>query len=113
MNVKKVIGILLIIGGVGMIGMGSYIKSQVEEGKQKISSAQEKVDTGNSLFSMSPATKELGQGITGGAQKKIDAGKRDVKVYEAMSEKFKWGGIASILIGIICLALSGKKSRRS
>ncbi len=75
MNFKKVVGTVLVIGGVAMIGLGAYIKGQVNEGKEKISSAQEKVDTGNSLFSMSPATKELGKGVTGSAQKKINAGK--------------------------------------
>ncbi|MES2121622.1 MAG: hypothetical protein V4492_02450 [Chlamydiota bacterium] len=112
MNIKKVIGILLVVGGITMIGLGAYISGEVDEGKHKISSAQEKVDTGNSLFSMSPATKEFGKGITGSAQKKIDEGKDQVSTYEAMSQNFKWGGIIVLIAGAVILFISRKKSKR-
>ena len=69
MTAKRIFGIVALVIGIVLVGFSSYIKSQVAQGKVKIDNAQKQVDQGSSLFSLSPATKEVGKGITDSAQK--------------------------------------------
>ena len=70
MNGKRILGILILLCGIAMILGSVYIKQRVAEGKMQISSAQNKVNQGNSLFSLNPVSKEIGKGVTGSAQKR-------------------------------------------
>lgn len=109
MSGKRIFGIILVLAGIALIFTANYISNQVEAGKEQISSAQKKVDQGNSLFSMSPYTKDVGQQITGSAQNKIDAGKLQVIQYETLAGKLKIGGIALIVVGVLFIILGRKK----
>lgn len=86
--------------GIGMLFFSNYIQKEVAQGKKKISKAQSTVDAGNSLFSATPLTKELGKGVTGSVQKKIDAGQEDVDYYESLSHWLQIGGIAFMIGGV-------------
>lgn len=110
MSGKRIFGILLVLAGVALVLTSNYISNQVEAGKEQINSAQDKVDKGNSLFSMSPYTKDVGEQITGSAQKKIDEGKLQVIQYETLAGKLKIGGIALIIVGLLFI-IFGRKRR--
>ncbi|MBS0625180.1 MAG: hypothetical protein JSS32_03945 [Verrucomicrobia bacterium] len=109
MNSKQITGIVLVLAGVAMLLTSQYIKSQVLEGKQQISSAQKKVDTANQLFSVNPVSKEVGKGLTGGAQRKIDEGRGEVAHYEQVAQVLNIGGIGAIIVGGVIFLLGRKK----
>ena len=109
MSGKRIFGILLVLAGVALILTSNYITNQVEAGKEQISSAQDKVNKGNSLFSMSPYTKDVGQEITGSAQKKIDEGKMQVLQYETLAGKLKIGGYVLIIAGGLLIIFGRRK----
>ncbi len=111
MSWKRIIGILLALAGIALVLTSNYISDQVEAGKEQINSAQEKVDKGSSLFSLSPYTKDVGKEITDSAQKKIDAGKLEVIQYETLAGKLKIGGIALIVVGGL-LVIFGRRKKR-
>lgn len=111
MNTKRNIGITLMIVGIGLMGASYYIKRQVEEGKIEISGAQKKVDTTNWLFSLSPTTKQLGDGLTDSAQKKINEGKQEVLDYQTLAGKLMIGGIIVAVFGVV-LAIWGRQKTR-
>jgi uncharacterized membrane protein HdeD (DUF308 family) len=112
MNIRRIIGILILIGGIVLIVVSQYIKARVEEGKTEISSAQKKVNQGNSLFSLSPYSQPVGKKITGSAQKKIDEGNLQVSQYEELAGQLQIGGVVLIIIGIIIIAIPRKSKRR-
>ncbi len=99
MNVKQVLGGIIFVGGLGLLYLAHYINVQVEQGNMQIFSAQQKVDQGNSLFSMSPYTKDVGKGLTSGAQKQIDEGRNTVEYYTKVENRCRIGGIAALIVG--------------
>ena len=80
------------MGGLGLLYLAHYINVQVEEGNMQIFSAQQKVNQTNSLFNMSPYTKDVGQGLTSGAQKQINEGKNTVEYYTTVANRCQIGG---------------------
>ncbi|MES2273834.1 MAG: hypothetical protein V4487_06545 [Chlamydiota bacterium] len=109
MNSKRIFGILLLIGGIALFLFSNYISKQVTAGKAEISSAQSQVDQSNSLFSLNPVSKEVGKGLTGSAQRKIDAGNQEVNEYERLAGWLKIGGGILLIVGIGFLILGKKK----
>ncbi len=81
MGYKKILGIVLVAGGLALLAFSYYIKNQVEGGKGRISSAQEQVDTGNRLFAVDPTSKQVGKVVMAPAQSRINQGNRDVAHY--------------------------------
>jgi len=112
LNYKKILALVMLLGGIVMICISLYIKSEIEQGNLKISSAQSKVNQGNSLFSMSPYTKSMGQSMTGGAQKKINAGKAQIQYYTELAEQLQIGGIVLIVLSGGLFLISGKKKKK-
>jgi hypothetical protein len=110
-NVKanKVLGIVILIIGLVMLGASFYIKNQVLQGRMQISSAQSKVDTGKSLFNMSPTTQPAGNMMFSGAQSQIDAGSAQADYYAQMANWLQIGGIVLIIVGAGIIFLSGRK----
>lgn len=113
MNLKRIIGIIVCIGGVVLIFISNYIKNQVAQGQEQISSAESNVKTGKTLFGANPVTKEVGnQLIFKPAENKIKAGKEEVAYYEALASKLLIGGIVVIIAGLgIVFIPFGKKKR--
>jgi hypothetical protein len=113
MKFKRILGIVLIVAGIAMFFMSNYIAEQVAEGKGQISSAQQKVDTGNKLFSLNPATKEVGKTFSGSAQKKIDEGKLEVTKYEKIADLLHTGSIVLVIAGVVLVIMSfvGKRKK--
>ena len=99
MHKKKSTAWIALILGVVLLFISYYIQGQVAQGREQISSAQQTLDTTNSLFSLSPATKGVGDRLTGGVQKKIDAGSQEATYYANIALILKIGGVALIVIG--------------
>ncbi len=100
----KKLGIIGIIIGLICIGSSLYIKKEVKEGQKKISSAEGNVDHGTALFSITPYTKDIGEGLSSPFRNKIDEGKKDVRYYNALSNWLMIGGIVFIVGGVVLVA---------
>lgn len=114
MSTKRILGIIAIVGGVVLLGFSSYIKSQVGEGREKVASAQKKIDQGEGLFSLTPATKSIGKSFTGGARKKIASAEETIAYYQDLADKLQIGGFALIVLGGVVWVLdinSNKKKK--
>ncbi len=109
MNLRRVLGILMIVGGIVLILTSNYISERVLEGKAQIASGQRKVDTADSVFGMSRATKPVGKAFTGSGQRRIDAGQREVDRYEQLAGQFRMGGYALIIVGLIVTLVPRRK----
>lgn len=109
MGIRRILGILILLAGLFGIGFSSYINNQVAQGQEQIASAQKKVDTGSKLSSLNPITKEIGKGVTGAVQEKIDEGQQEVDYYADMAQKLKISGIALSIGGLVLLLIPRKK----
>jgi hypothetical protein len=109
MSAKKMIGLILLIGGLGMMAMSMYITSKVDEGKAKLHKAEKTVHEGSKLFSMTPATKELSEGLTSGVKEKFDDAHEQIVHYEAIANGMQYGGIAILVLGAGMLLFRTKR----
>lgn len=110
MNTKRVAAIVVFALGLGLLFASHYITTQVLEGKGKIASAQSKVNASKGIFSLTPVTKKVGQGVTQSAQSEINAGKEEVGYYEQMAFWLRIGGAIALIIGVLAFFLC--RSRR-
>ncbi len=108
---KRIFGILIFIVGVVLICYAQYIKKQVAEGTLKVSSAKQSVETGKGLFSMTPVTKEVGNLVTGSAEKKIAAGQEQIDYYSSLANKMQIGGIVLVIVGAGMVILFWRRRR--
>jgi hypothetical protein len=106
MKTLRTLGIVILLAGLGSLFFSNYIMNQVNEGKIKIEKGQKAVDKGNQLFSLNPVAKEVGKGLTGSAQKKIDAGQQQIEQYTQLAGRLQTGGIIAIVAGAGCIAAS-------
>ncbi len=112
MKTKITIGIICIILGAIFVGFSFYVKAKVADGQSQIKQAEKSIDTGNKLFSLTPATKDLGKGLTGGAQKKIDAGKEQIIYYSNLADMAQVGGIILMALGVGVLLIRARKGKK-
>ncbi len=109
MNIKKMIGIILLICGIAMILFSVYINNQVSQGKATLSNAQSAVEHGSSLFSRTPVTKQIGNGLTRPMQRQIDEGQSQIAYYEGMAGWLLAGGIGFIVLSGFAILFYRKK----
>ena len=112
MNIKKYLGIILLVIGLGCISFSVYIKEQVEQGRNEISEGQKTVDQTKSLFSLSPYTKPIGEGLANAGQTKIDAGAMQADQYEKIAQYLKISGIILVIASGITFFCFSKKNHR-
>ncbi len=113
MNLKRIIGIVICIGGIVLIFVSNYIKNQVESGKIQISSGESQVNQGQTLFGVNPVTKQAGnQLFFNSAQEQINAGKRDVAYYESLASQLQIAGIIAIIVGLGVIFIPFSSTRR-
>ena len=101
MSWKKISAIAAVVIGVVMLLASGYISTQVKEGKVRIEQGQRKVDTLDSSFVMSKYTKPMSGKAVEFGKGKLDAGRKDVAKYQAMSTKLWIGGIILIIVGAV------------
>lgn len=93
MKTGNIIGIFLFLLGGGAIFGAEYLALQIGSGKAKVEKAQNQVDTGDALFSLNPLTQQIGQQMTGSAQKKIDQANQQIVEYELLAQQIRYTGI--------------------
>ncbi len=111
MKLRKAIGIGAIVIGLVLVGFSYYIKMSVESGKERIAHAEKQVGTGEKLFSLSPATKQLSKGLTDSAHEKINEGKEQVAKYTLLGRELMIGGFALLVIGSVLLFTMYRKGK--
>ncbi len=110
MRVKKIFSIIVFVIGILMLGGSYYIKNQVEQGKIQISSAEKSLSRGKSLFSLNPVTKQIGEGISRSADRKIDSANAEIQYYSNVAQGLLIGGIILMVLGAGMFFL-GKRSK--
>lgn len=99
-SVKKIFAVIVFLVGVAMIGGSMYITKQIEEGKIQISNAERQLKQGSALFSINPVTKQIGEGITSSADRKIARANQDILTYTNLAQLLMVGGIIVVIIGL-------------
>lgn len=102
----RIFGFLILISGIALMLISNYINTRVVEGRGQVESAQKQVDQSSSLFSLHPATKEIGKGFTGSAQEKINAGQQEVGYYANLANWLWILGIILIVIGAVIVLIT-------
>ncbi len=101
MNLKKIIAIVVLIGGISLILISNYIKNRVATGRQEISGAQQQVNQRNQLFTVAPpAAQVIGRGFNNSAQSRINQGTQEADMYAQRAHWLQIGGIVLIILGI-------------
>jgi hypothetical protein len=111
MGGRRILGLIVLIGGVVLLFISNYIKGQVAGGEEQISSAQKKVKQADSLFSLNPVAKDIGGSLTKGAQKKIDTAKDKVAYYAELARQLQVAGFIVIALGVIIILIPSRKKR--
>ncbi len=106
MIIARVLGILMVIGGIVLVFVSGNIADRVAEGRGEIRSGQEKVDATNKLFSYNRGTEFVGDQLTGSAQEKINAGTQEADKYDRLANNLQLGGYVVAGLGVIIFALS-------
>jgi hypothetical protein len=102
-------GVLIIVIGAVFIGASMYVKGQVNDGKAQVKEAQEKVDKGQGLFSLTPESEEVGSALSKPVQNKIDAGQLEIDKYETIAAWLLVGGLVLAAAGLGSLVIHGRK----
>lgn len=109
MELKRVVGISMLVAGIALLAVSKYISGRVKEGQEQINSTQKTLNEGSALSSMNPATKQIGKIVGGSVQTKIDQGQQDVIFYEKVATWTLVGGIIFIVVGTGSVFLKRKK----
>lgn len=110
MSFVRILGIILIVAGGAMFMFSNYIQTQVNAGQAQVESGQQKVDTMNSLFSVNPYSKGVGQTLfTNPGQERINQGQLEIAHYSALIKPLQYAGIACFILGILLIIFGGKK----
>lgn len=109
---NKILAVIVLALGASSLAGSKYIESQVLEGQQQIKSAQKKVDSLGSAFSMSPYTEYLGKSVTGSAQDQIDEGQQKVDKYSKIAQELHIAGYTLLVLGALGLVISLIKRKR-
>ena len=108
---KKVLSISLLIIGAACYGFSIYIDDQVLQGQTQIKDAQKKVKQVDSLLSVSPYTKPVGEGIKEAAKGQIAKGQKEIAYYTDLSSNLKTGGMVTIILGSIMALFAFRKKK--
>lgn len=99
MKKLRILGIVLAAAGIVAICFASYINSQVAQGKIQVSQGEQKMSAGKQLFSVTPLTEKIGEGMTSGGDKKIAEGKQKITHYQGVANTLMTLGVISIIAG--------------
>lgn len=109
MKNTRILSTILIILGIVLYILGSYISGEVSEGRQKIAGAQKGVDMGRRFSPSGP----VGDIATGSVQKKIDEGSRTADKYQVLANWLHGSGIVFIVVGAGLLIFSFVRKKSS
>lgn len=109
MGLKKYFSAIVFLVGILMVGGSFYIKKQVAEGKIQVSDAERSVRQGKALFSLNPVSKQIGEGLTRSADRKIASAKDEIQYYTNLAQLLLVGGIVLIVVGAGMFVLKRKR----
>ena len=112
MKKLRILGIVLVIAGVVAICFSSYINSQVAQGKIQVAQGEQKMNAGKQLFSVTPLTEKIGEGMTSGGDKKIAEGKQKIAHYQGVANSLMTIGVILIIAGAAIFIWSFFAKRR-
>lgn len=112
MTTRRIIGVLLMLGGAALLFISSTINTQVNEGWAKIQQGQSQVNTMDTLFSTNKYTKDAGKMVTQPAQKKINEGRAEATYYGEMAVMLRLAGIGMIIVGGIITIFPSRRRPR-
>jgi hypothetical protein len=110
MSSQRIIGLIALIAGVILIGFAMYIKQEVVSGNAQIARGEQKINTTEKVFSLTPTTKQLGSGFTKSGKEQIAKGKEEIAYYTNLANKLQITGIILLIVGGGIL-IFGKKRR--
>lgn len=99
MKGRKILGLAIGIIGIALIFVAVYINNQVASGEEQISSAKQKVNSIDNLFSVTPESKQIGSTLTTPAKRKIKEGEAEVTYYSQLAKNIQIGAIILIVLG--------------
>lgn len=106
---SRITGWFLLLIGVVLMGLSYYINHQVAEGRIKIASAERSVQSGKTLFGITPLA-PLGEEMTRSAERKIAAGKEEADWYAEQARFMQIVGIVCVVLGVGIL-IFGKRGK--
>ena len=101
MNVRKILGFVLVVVGVALFVFGGYVSGQVDDGRKKIKSAEQGVNFSRRITRSNQYTKDIGEMATQSAQRKIDQGRRYADSYQTLAFWLSLSGIIVFAVGIL------------
>ena len=104
----KIGSVVVIIVGVVLLFCSFYIKGQVKEGQEKISGIEKNVGIGDKLFSLSPASKEIGSEISKPIREKVAEGKDQIEFYSSLAKWLEIAGVILVVVGVFVILIKKK-----
>lgn len=111
LNLKLIIGIVVVLCGIFLLTFSNYITVQVAIGRGDISRAQAQVNGINGLIDNSSRVHGLSNLFTGSAQNQINAGIQKANYYEKLSWELKIVGFVLLIIGALFLFFGRKPGK--
>lgn len=108
MSRYKFLAIFFLIVSGSMFGFSYYIQNQIDQGWSQIDAAEKKLNQAEGIFSLSPATKQLGSGIKSAGKKKIASAEEEIAYYQKIADLLKVGGYVFAALGIGCFFIRRK-----
>ena len=109
MSTRKILGALLLVGGVILIIVSVNVKSRAEMGEMRISNAEEQVSEEDRPY-LRPIPRARSRATSEQAEERIGEGTATVANYEQIAMWLKIGGIICVVLG--AGALFVRKQRR-
>jgi hypothetical protein len=101
MKITKGISIGAVVLGLAFLGGAHYIETEVSHGRAQVEGAEQSLKRGQSLFSLTPATDQIGQGIQRSADRKLGEARQEIDFYSALAQLLQISGYLLIIGGVI------------
>ena len=109
---KKVLSVILLIFGVGVFVLGSYVSYEAAQGEEKLSQAEKNVQ-GRRRPLFGPVRKSVNANAAETAQERINEKGQDIAKSQIMANWLHGTGVVIFVMGIGYLAFSFSRKKRS
>ena len=106
MNVRRIIGLILVLAGIGGLYYANIQQARIDQGAAE---GQRKIDKGKRMFQGNPVTEAFGESVASSAERKMGG---IIAGYEQQVQMLKMGSIGVIVIGAAMLIFCSNKERR-